>query len=86
MILIAVVCFHDWAFGPAGRRTVSLRLVLGPGLLPVPARWAGHADVDNGGWQRTRRVLIKNAEALERLKSGHVVVDKQACSRKVRRR
>ncbi|MET6387414.1 hypothetical protein [Enterobacter cloacae] len=59
--------------------------------MPVPARW----DWDHTpmsimvGWAKGAQagVLIKNAEALERLeKVDTLVVDKQARSRKVRLR
>lgn len=80
VILIAVVAFVIWSvWGPSQDGARSHCGCVGPDYCLSLRAGAGHADVDNGGGgQRSPcRVLIRNAEALERLeKVDTLVVDK----------
>lgn len=80
VILIAVVAFLIWSvWGPERDGARSHCGCVGPDYCLSLRAGTGHADVDNGGGGQRRQagVLIKNAEALERLeKVDTLVVDK----------
>ncbi len=80
VILIAVVAFVIWSvWGPSQDGARSDCGCVGPDYCLPLRTGAGHTDVDNGGGRQRSQagVLIRNAEALERLeKVDTLVVDK----------
>ena len=89
VILIAVVAFMIWSvWGPSPDGARSHCGCVGPDYCLPLRTGTGHTDVDNGVGKGARAgVLIRNAEALERLeKWTRWLSTKQARSRKVRRR
>jgi hypothetical protein len=77
VILIAVVAFVIWSvWGPEPRMAHGLIAAVSVLIVLSLRAGAGHADVDNGGGRQRSQagVLIRNAEALERLEKVDTLV------------